>query len=900
MIGQIISHYKVLEKLGEGGMGAVYKAQDLKLDRPVALKFLPAHLLSSVQDKARFIQEAKSASALNHPNVATVYEIDECDGPEGTRQMFIAMEFVDGVTLREKIGTLSVKQVIDMGIQLADGLSAAHEKGIIHRDIKPENIMVRKDGICQLMDFGLAKPRTARSKISRLTKEGTTIGTVGYMSPEQVQGQDVDHRSDIFSLGVVLYELFTGELPFKGVHETALLYEIVNVDAVPMSATTPEIDPALDAIVLECLAKEPGERYQSVAEVAKELRRFKRESSRQRVSRVTTTRTAYNSASARVVSNAAAPVQDELARTSRFPVMWLSISFVCLIAAVVFGWLYFRTPAVSAPVIAFKVSPPADCVFESPVPAVSPDGSMIAFTARDSAGRARLWVRSMGSNEPAPLEGTEDALFPFWSPDSREIAFFTPGKLRKVGVGHGSSQVICDAANGRGGSWGQNGTIIFSPDYNAGLSRVSAGGGIPASLAVLDTAHHDNTYRFPCFLPDGEHFLYYRSSGGEGKSGIYLRSLDGKEDKFLFPSQMNAIYVSPGYILSLREKSLIAYRFDAAKGELRDDGIQILDNVGSLANFYLGAFSASQTGVLTVMEGVSGGRQLIWFDRTGKELKRTVVTGSVFDFRLSPDERRVVFRRIDPQTNNNDLWIYDIARNSQSRFTFAPGVDDDPVWFPDGSRIIFDSDPEGIRNIYVKASTGASNPELILKSYQHKSPEDCSRDGKFILYQVEDPATKSDLWVLPLSGARTPLPILHSVANEVDGRFSPDGQWVAYASDESGKFEVYIQHFPPSGGQWQVSVNGGGAPSWSRDGRELFYLGADRKLMAVSVHFSGSAVELGIPAPLFEANVDIFTAPNRYDISADGKSFLVNTSGFEYNTKSMTTMVNWTAMLAKQ
>ncbi len=900
MIGQTISHYKIIEKLGEGGMGAVYKAQDLKLDRPVALKFLPAHLLSSEQDKARFIQEAKSASALNHPNVATVHEIDECDGPGGTKQMFIAMEFVDGVTLREKIGKVSVKQAIDMGIQLADGLSAAHEKGIVHRDIKPENIMVRKDGICQIMDFGLAKPRGTRSKISRLTKEGTTIGTVGYMSPEQVQGQDVDHRSDIFSLGVVLYELFTGELPFKGVHETALLYEIVNVEAVPMSATAPDIDPALDAIVLECLAKDPGERYQSVAEVAKELRRFKRESSRQRVSRVTTTRAAYNSASARTPSNAATSVEERVVRTSRFPVMWMAISVVCLIVAGLFAYLYSRTPALSAPMIAFRVSPPADCVFESPVPAVSPDGSMIAFTARDSIGRARLWVRSLGSNEPVPLEGTEDAVFPFWSPDSREIAFFTPAALRKVGVSHGASQTICDAANGRGGSWNQGGTIIFSPDYNSGLSRVSAAGGSPAVLAALDTARHDESYRFPWFLPDGEHFLCFQRSGDEGRSGIYLRSLDGKEDKFLLQSQTNALYVSPGYLLTIRDKSLMAYRFDAAKEELQGDGVQILDNVGSLANYYLGAFSASQTGVLTVMEGVSGGRQLIWFDRAGKELKRTVVTGSVFDFRLSPDQHRVAFRRIDPQTNNNDIWIYDIARNSQSRFTFAPAVDDDPVWFPDGSRIIFDSDPEGVRNIYVKTSTGASNPELILKSTQQKSPEDCSRDGKFILYQVDDPVTKSDLWILPLSGARTPLPFLHSVANETDGRFSPDGQWIAYASDESGKFEVYVQHFPPSGGQWQVSVNGGAAPSWSRDGKELYYLGADRKLMAVSVRISGSAVELGIPSPLFEASVDLYTAPNRYDISADGKSFLVNASGFEYNTKSMTTIVNWIAMLEKK
>jgi serine/threonine protein kinase/Tol biopolymer transport system component len=894
MIGTTISHYKILEKLGEGGMGVVYKAEDLKLERAVALKFLPPHLIASEQDKARFVQEAKSSSALNHPNVATVYEIDEADG-----QLFIAMEFVDGVTLREKMGTISAKQAIDMGIQLADGLAAAHEKGIVHRDVKPENIMVRKDGICQIMDFGLAKLRGRQSKIPRLTKEGSTIGTAGYMSPEQVQGQDVDHRSDIFSLGVVLYELFTGELPFKGVHETALLYEIVNVDAVPMSAVKPEIDPGLDAIVLECLAKEPAERYQSVAEAAKELRRFKRESTRQRVSRVTNTRAAY------APSRPEAPTQgvdatQSLVAARRFPFVWVITSFVCLVAAGAFAYLYFRSPtSVEFPVV-FTVSPPEKGGFESPVPALSPDGRTIAYVGHDSAGASRLWIRSMGSIKPRPLEGTEGASFPFWSPDSRFIAFFIPGKLMKVAIAGGLPQTICDAQNGRGGSWNQDGTIVFAPVYNVGLSKVSASGGVPTAATALDSVKRDLTHRFPCFLPDGQHFAYVRVTGQGTTTGIYMASLDGKEDHFLFASQANAIYVSPGYLLSLREKSLVAYEFDPGKGEVKGDGVHILDNVGLLANYNLGAFSASQNGTVVVMEGVSGGRQLIWFDRTGKELERTVVAGSVFDFHLSPDESRVIFRRVDPQTNNEDIWVLDVARNVQTRFTFEPAVDDDPLWSPDGSTIIYDSDPEGVRNIYRKTSTGAGSPELILKSSLDKTPLDWSRDGKFVVYQVDDPVTKADLWILPLSGDKKPFPYLHSNFTETDARFSPDGKWIAYASDESGKYEVYLQHFPQSGGKWQVSVNGGGSPEWRRDGKEIYYISAERKLMAADIRTTDSSVQVGIPSPLFEATVDVYFAPNRYDVSADGQRFLVNTSGFEYSAKPMTVILNWTSQLGKQ
>ena len=436
MIGQTISHYKILEKLGEGGMGVVYKAEDTKLDRTVALKFLPPHLSASEQDKIRFVQEAKAAAALNHPNVCSIIDIQEHDG-----QMFIVMEFVDGQTLREKRGSISFKQAVDVGIQIADGLAAAHDKGIVHRDIKPENIMVRKDGIVQIMDFGLAKLRSASSKINRLTKEGSTVGTAGYMSPEQVQGLDVDHRSDIFSLGILLYELFTGELPFKGVHETALLYEIVNVDVAPMSAIKPEIDPELDRIVLECLDKDPNERTQAAKQVSIDLKRFKRESSRQHLSRTISSRPALRATSVhqpvQVVEEPAVPLIPKREITA-----WIIAGV--MIAAL--GYVLFKPqPEATAGRLMIRSSivlPDSFYIHSygpaSGRPALSPDGKSVVFRAVVPGEGTLLYIRPLSEKEAKPVPGTDGAASPFWSPDGKMIAFFQDGKLKKVDLVGGS------------------------------------------------------------------------------------------------------------------------------------------------------------------------------------------------------------------------------------------------------------------------------------------------------------------------------------------------------------------------------------------------------------------------------------------------------------------------------
>ena len=494
MIGETISHYKILEKLGEGGMGVVYKAQDTKLDRFVALKFLPAHLAASDQDKARFIQEAKSAAALNHPNVCSIIDIQEHEGSQGEKQLFIVMEFIDGQTLQDKKSSITQKQAIDYAIQIAEGLAAAHEKGIVHRDIKPENIMIRKDGIVQVMDFGLAK----LMGVSRLTKQGSTVGTLGYMSPEQVQGQETDHRSDIFSFGVLLYEMLTGRSPFNGAHESAILYEIVNVDVPPMSTIKPEIDVELDRIVLECMEKDPNERMQSIKQVAIDLNRFKRTSSRTRLSRTFST-----------IQSIKTPDKEQMhgkTTTSLTQFFWPLLAGVLALAVIAIFWMHSRSGNEQSTVARLVVPLPKDeflNISVYPAIAISPDGARIVYRAN-----GRLYLRNLNSYVSTPISGTEYAGSPFFSPDSRWIGFFADGRLKKVLVSGGTPIDLADAPDNRGGVWGKDGKIVFAPTSSVGLSCISDAGGPIEVITVPDSILKERTHRWPSMLPDGKTVLF--------------------------------------------------------------------------------------------------------------------------------------------------------------------------------------------------------------------------------------------------------------------------------------------------------------------------------------------------------------------------------------------------------
>jgi serine/threonine protein kinase/Tol biopolymer transport system component len=903
MIGKTISQYQILEQLGEGGMGVVYRARDTKLDRDVALKFLPLELTKDPSARERFIHEAKAASALSHPNVCAIHDIQDYE-----HQMFIVMDYVDGQTLREKLGSIGYKQVIDIAIQVAEGLAAAHEKGIVHRDIKPENIMIRKDGIAQVMDFGLAK---LRGSVTRLTKEGSTVGTAGYMSPEQVQGQDIDHRSDIFSFGVLLYEMLTGQLPFKGVHETALAYEIVNVDPAPMASIKPDLDPQLDAIVLECLEKDPRERTQSMAQVALDLKKYKRDTSRQRASRIT---------AARQISKAAegAQIIEEHEPSKRFPIAWIAAALVFFICAVTFAVMYFKRPPTEVRTINSYILPPEKLSFAAQSGglggghvSLSPDGSMLAFVAVDSLGKTHLMVRALDALNAKELPATEGATYPFWSPDNRYVGFFQSGKIKKIEAAGGPPVIICDAKDGRGGSWNRDNVIIFSNAAEP-IYQVPAAGGTGAAVTKLDTSRAEKTHRWPHFLPDGKHFLYFSrtTSGGleREEDAVFVASLDGKVNKRLMHAKGDMEYAC-GYLIYLREKTLLAQPFDLGRLETSGDAIPIAEPVEYDMGYNRAVFSVSQNGMLVWHESIAhSGIQLEWFDRTGTSLGKIGEPLRYNYAAISPDGKKLAFDLVDSQSGNMDVWIYDMVRTLKNRFTFDPSQDQLAVWSPNGSRIIFGSNRKGHFDLFLKASSGAGAEEILLESPEDKYPFDWSADGRFIVY-AEIKGARENLWILPVEGDRKPFVFLQTAFDEDVPQFSPDGHWIAYQSNESGNWELYVRPFigadgrPAAGqsGKWQVSTNGvnlNSGPQWNRNGKELFYLSSDNSLMAAEIMANGATFDVGAVRPLFELKGKGLV--NVAAVSADGQKFLMGIQVAVQSVPPLTLVTNWDAGLKKK
>ena len=880
--GSRLGPYEIVSPLGAGGMGEVYRARDTRLGRDVALKVLPASFADDKTRLSRFRQEACAAGALNHPNILAIYDVGTDDSAP-----YVVSELLEGETLRQRMGgaALPQRKAIEFSQQIAHGLAAAHEKGIVHRDLKPENLFITKDGRVKILDFGLAKlAQTENGQIQtdvptrRIdTDPGTVMGTVGYMSPEQVRGQAVDHRSDIFAFGAILYEMLSGKRAFHGGSPAETMSAILKEDPPELSATNKTVAPALERVLHHCLEKNPEERFQSARDLAFDLQALSGNSS-QTLSTSLPIARFWNRAWERAA--------------------WLALTGILLLAGLALAVPYFRSssPPADTHAMRFLVYPLEQSNVVSSA-LISPDGRRLVMRIADSSGKLALWMRLLDSVATQMLPGTEGAGSFFWSADSRSIGFFAAGKLKRVDVAGGTAQNICDSSEGRGGTWNRDGIIVFSAINSDGLFRVSAAGGVPTVLTKLDQSRQETWHRMPYFLPDGKHFLYVANSARREDSGVYVRALDSNETKRLVASNTNAVYAPPGYLFFIRENTLMAQRFDATTLTLSGESQPLVEqvNVSPIGSNY----SVSDDGVLVYLSG-GAQSQLTWFDRTGKTLSSTGGANYYSNLSLSPDEKRVAVAIWDPQASTRDIWIIDPARTTSTRFTFNAAEDFLPIWSPDGANIVFVSDRSGLGNFYEKPTSGAANEEEILKTDERKWPSDWSRDGQYVAFITSSPTTKLDLWVLPMFGDRKPISFLQTSFNEDGPRFSPDGHFIAYYSDDSGPYEVYVQPFPATGAKWQISSGGGMQPRWRRDGKELFFMAPDKKLMAVDVNLGNGTFEAGVPKMLFPTHsIGYFGPRNYYECSADGRRFLINSLQSDAGSTPVTVVVNWPADLKR-
>jgi Tol biopolymer transport system component/tRNA A-37 threonylcarbamoyl transferase component Bud32 len=889
--GTRLGPHEILEPLGAGGMGEVYRARDTRLDRTVALKVLPTHLSDNQELRQRFDREARTISQLSHPHICALYDVGHQDGID-----YLVMEYLEGETLSDRLtkGPLPTEQVLRYGVQIADALDKAHRQGIVHRDLKPSNVMITRSGV-KLLDFGLAKlratgPSGAFSGVSALrtqteatlTAQGTIVGTFPYMAPEQLEGREADARSDIFALGAVLYEMATGRKTFVGTSPASLIAAILGSTPPPISTVQPMTPPALDRVVKTCLEKDPEDRWQTAHDVKLELQWI-----------------------AEGGSQVGLPAQIVARRRTREHLGWI-VAAVLAAAGLSIGLRKLRQERPAPAVVRSVIVPPEKASFRftgndgGPF-AISPDGRALAFVASDASGKTTLWVRMLDSLIARSLPGTENPRYPFWSPDNRSLGFFADGKLKRIDVAGGPALPICNTPDPRGGTWNKEGVILFEPQFHEPISRVSANGGQPTSVTRFDPSRRETTHRWPFFLPDGKHFLYFSGShqtGAESElDAIFVASLDiAERPKLLVHARSRPEYAS-GYLLYVRQKTLFAQPFDLAKLALRDEPITLAESVQEDPGFFTAIFSASQSGTLAYQPAgaATGLTRLVWFDRAGKLLEALEESADYWDPHISPDGRRVVFVVGDP----GDAWSYDFARKARTRLTFAPAAESSPVWSPDGSRIVFSSARSGGGDIYAKPVSGRSSDELLVSSNLWKTPTSFSRDGRLVLYDVATGSTaRRDIWILSLSD-RKASPLLATSFDEGEGAFSPDGRWIAYASDESGRYEIYVRSFPGEGGKWQVSTDGGIHPVWRADQKEIFYEEADGKLMAVDIFVSGD-FESGTPKVLFQMRPKI--APNRnFDVSRDGQRILVNTPAGEAKEESAPVILvqSWTAAIKR-
>jgi eukaryotic-like serine/threonine-protein kinase len=877
--GTRLGPYEVSVPLGSGGMGEVYRARDTRLERTVAIKILPAQFSSDPVRKQRFEREAKTISKLNHPHICVLYDVGHQDGMD-----YLVMECVEGETLAKHLekGPLQLDQALKYGEQIADALDKAHRSGVVHRDLKPGNIMLTPTG-AKLLDFGLAKPVAPLASVATLTgavtqsspmtEQGAIVGTFQYMSPEQVEGKEVDGRSDIFSLGAVLYEMVTGKRAFEGKSQLSVASAILEKEPEPISVAKPMTPPALEHALQKCLAKLPDERWQSSSDLASELKWIGEGGSQTGVAR---------------------PVPAERRRWERAGWLLAAALSVLLIGGGAAWWqasnrrthpMYFHT----------SVPFPANDL------ALSPDEQTLAIVAYSAqANNYVLWTHEVGGRQTSSLAGTQGASYPFWSPDGKFIGFFADGKLKKVGVSEGRVQVLCDAPNGRGGAWNRDGVIVFTPGGLGGLFRVTSLGGSPVEMTKPDPTRFESSHRWPVFLPDGKHFLYLAANftGHLENNAIFLGSLDSQERRSLVSTSANAAYAEPGYLVYLRDKTLVAQPFDGRHYVLSGEPHTLSDEVLYLPGVDKAVFSVSSGEVLVTQTGKGTSiSQLTWFDRSGKPAGTVGMPGSHSNVRLSPDGRRVAADQTDPDERNIDIWIHEPARGATTRLTFDPALDQTPVWSPDGKQILFASSRRVGFRLYLKNADGSGPEEEVadLGAGLQVHAWDWSRDGKNVLVRKGN-----ELWSLSWP-QRVAKPLFQAKWTVRNAQFSPDGRWMAYASNETGSMEIYVSPFPSVNGKWQVSSAGGQEPRWRQDGKELFYLSAEGKMMAAEVT-AGTSFEAGSPVALFQTHPrqpvsasDVFS----YDVSGDGQRFLILSKVDEANPAPLSVLLNWAAEMEK-
>jgi serine/threonine protein kinase len=868
--GITLGPYEVLSPIGAGGMGEVYKARDTRLDRTIAIKVLPDHIAKRDELRARFEREARAVASLNHPNICTLHDIGNQDGTG-----YMVMEYLEGETLAERIkrGALPIAQARRFATQIADALDRAHRAGVVHRDVKPQNIMLTRDGV-KVLDFGLAKSMSdsgsaEETVTAALTREGTVLGTPHYMAPEQFEGKPVDARSDIWSFGAVVYEMITGRRPFEGKSYTSLVGTILTADVPPMSAT-PTAPTWLEQLVRRCLEKDPEDRYFSMHDVLLDLR---------------------TPIEARTVASQ---------NTSRWP---FALAALTTLVALAVSAVHFGGGNERPRLLKLTVLPPENANFHDQysIPAVSPDGLRIAFMAT-SGGKEQLWVRELDSVDARVLPGTEGAAYPFWSPNSQTLAFFSDGKLKKIEATGGPAVTLCDAFPARGGTWGTKDVIVWG-GFGTGLFRVSASGGRSTAVTEPRKKTGAGDHRFPSFLPDGRHFLYTDTALNQEESGIYVADLESKDRKRIVTAHSRAVYSPPGYLLFVHEGTLMAQPFDAGKLQTMGDPVPISDQIDSQSSRAQYQFTVSNNGVLVYTAGRHGGGALLtWFDRSGKSIGTLGGPNAQSWGAISPDGTTVAVQRID--RGFRDIWLHDLARGTASRLTVGPGSNGYPAWSPDGSRVSFFSARNGIGQPFQRNVRGAREDEVLTDPVGEPptptSAEDWSRDGRYLILRSVHPTKQFDIWVLPLNpdkpDERKAFLYLQTEFAEVWAKLSPDGRWLAYTSDETKRNEIYVQSFPTPGNKLQVSTNGGERAVWSRDGKELYFISADGRMMAVEVK-SGARFEIGLPKGLFSVRLARDT-DSWFDVTKDGR-FLIPVQVDQTAKTNMTVVLNWQTALKK-